>query len=284
MSGWSKLFGSIVTSSIWCEPDHVLRVWIAFLATCNSSGEVEGSIPGMARLCGLTVERFEDAVSVLSSPDRYSRTPDNEGRRIVDVPGGWKILNYGLFRERGQAKEGSRAAYLREWRRLKAEAEAKARAEAEPPTEQQGVSSVSRYSESVSGVSRSIEAEAEAETEAEAQQSRGSSNHAEKEGRCGSSSVEKEKLPASPDSTAATAPATAGTRSRGIEKRTASRPTPREKGRSSSLGQPRKRTGHPRSKSLPAQEPRRLDEILGGSEIVRRAKLVADGTLPGDGT
>ena len=29
MAGYSKLFSSIVTSSIWCEDNITLRVWIA---------------------------------------------------------------------------------------------------------------------------------------------------------------------------------------------------------------------------------------------------------------
>jgi hypothetical protein len=36
------------------------------------------------------------------------------------VPGGWKILNYKIYRDRGQAKEGSRAPYHRARRAAKA--------------------------------------------------------------------------------------------------------------------------------------------------------------------
>jgi len=116
MSGFAKLFGSIVTSSIWCEDDATLRVWIAMLATCDNRGVVEGSIPGFANLARVAVPQMEHAVTVLSSPDPHSRTPDHEGRRIEGVPGGWKLLNYLVYRDRGQGKEGSRAPYMRERR------------------------------------------------------------------------------------------------------------------------------------------------------------------------
>jgi len=120
MSGWTKLFSSIVTSSIWCEDNATLRVWIAMLAISDSTGVVEGSVPGFASLARVTQEEMVAAVAKLSSPDPHSRTPDHEGRRIESILGGWRILNYGPYRERVQAKEGSRAPYFREYRRRRA--------------------------------------------------------------------------------------------------------------------------------------------------------------------
>ena len=116
MAGYSKLFSSIVTSSIWCEDDKTLRVWFAMLALTDAGGNVEGSVPGFAHVARVTIPEMEHAVAVLSAPDPYSRTPDNEGRRIEVMPGGWRILNYASYRERGQAKDGSRAGYMRDYR------------------------------------------------------------------------------------------------------------------------------------------------------------------------
>lgn len=113
MAGYSKLFSSIVTSSIWCEDNIVLRVWIAMLAMCDANGFVAGAIPGFASLARVNREEMEHAVDRLTSPDPDSRTPDHEGRRIEVVLGGWQILNYASYRERGQSKDGSRAEYER---------------------------------------------------------------------------------------------------------------------------------------------------------------------------
>lgn len=121
LAGFSKLFASIVTSSVWCEDDETLRVWIAMLATCDADGLVQGSIPGFASLARVTVEQMEHSVERLSSPDRYSRTPDHEGRRVEAFEGGWRILNYGKYREAAQAKEGSNAPAMRAYRKRKRE-------------------------------------------------------------------------------------------------------------------------------------------------------------------
>jgi len=116
MAGYSKLFSSIVTSSIWCEDNIVLRVWIAMLATCNSDGIVEGSVPGFASLARVSPGEMRHALERLLAPDPDSRTPDNEGRRLAVIPGGWAILNYEDYRNRCQSKDGSRAEYMRRYR------------------------------------------------------------------------------------------------------------------------------------------------------------------------
>lgn len=115
MAGYSKLFSGIVTSSIWCEDDKTFKTFIAMLALTDASGHVDGSIPGFARLVGCTIPEMEHAIERLKAPDPYSRTPDNDGRRIVEEPGGWRILNYLSYREKGQARDGSRAEYMREY-------------------------------------------------------------------------------------------------------------------------------------------------------------------------
>lgn len=123
MAGWTKLFSSIVTSSIWCEDDKTFRVWVALLALSDQEGIVEGSVPGLANLCRLTPAEMRAAIEKLSSPDPDSRSPEFEGRRIEKIEGGWKLLNYEKYRQKAVAGEGSRAPYYREYRaRKRAEA------------------------------------------------------------------------------------------------------------------------------------------------------------------
>lgn len=99
MSGYSKLWSHIVTSTIWTEDDKTRIVWITMLAMSEVSGYVAGSIPGLARLANVSVKDCEIALGKLSSPDSYSRTKDHEGRRISDSDGGWIVLNYTKHRE-----------------------------------------------------------------------------------------------------------------------------------------------------------------------------------------
>lgn len=151
MAGWTKLFSSIVTSSVWCEDHATLRVWVAMLATADAEGLVEGSIPGFANLCRVTVEEMRTAVARLAGPDKDSRTKTHDGRRIEAFDGGWRIVNHKQYREMAQEKEGSRAPYFRKYRRDRAQQFAQqqnvarnteAEAEAERTTATQSLSPV----------------------------------------------------------------------------------------------------------------------------------------------
>ncbi len=114
MSGYTKLFTSILASTIWREPDHVRVVWITMLAMVNARGIVEASVPGLADMARVSVEKCEEALAVLRAPDPYSRTKDNEGRRIRDVEGGFALLNYGKYRDTMSADD--RREYQRAYR------------------------------------------------------------------------------------------------------------------------------------------------------------------------
>jgi hypothetical protein len=117
VAGYSKLFSSIVTSSVWCQDNSTLRVWIAMLAMKDTNGEVEGSIPGFASLARVAPDEMRRAIEILSSPDPDSRTQDHEGRRIEIISGGWRVINHELYRNKGQSQAGSRAPYMRNYRK-----------------------------------------------------------------------------------------------------------------------------------------------------------------------
>jgi hypothetical protein len=95
---FTKLFSSITESTIWVEPHPVRITWITMLAMADRQGRVFASIPGLANRARVTVEEAEKAIERFLSPDHYSRTPDNEGRRIEPIDGGWRLLNHAKYR------------------------------------------------------------------------------------------------------------------------------------------------------------------------------------------
>ena len=117
MSGYTPLFSSIVMSSIWQEDSDTCKVWITMLALAGADGVVEGSVIGLANSARVSVEACQGALEKLSSPDLFSRTRDDEGRRIKEVDGGWSILNHKKYRDKAK----SRAEYYRKWREKKQE-------------------------------------------------------------------------------------------------------------------------------------------------------------------
>lgn len=97
MSGYTKLFGSILDSTVWQTPGHVRLTWITMLAMADRDGVVEASVPGLAIRAGVSRPECEQALALFLAPDPDSRTPDFDGRRIEKVEGGWRVLNHGRY-------------------------------------------------------------------------------------------------------------------------------------------------------------------------------------------
>lgn len=97
---YSKLFTKILDSSIWLESHATRIVWITLLAAMDEDGMCQfASIVNLARRAIVTPEEAHQAVSILEAPDLYSSDPDNEGRRLERVPGGWIVLNAVKYKE-----------------------------------------------------------------------------------------------------------------------------------------------------------------------------------------
>lgn len=105
MESYTKVFRSITMSSVWSEPPATKVVWFTLLVMADQHGEVQASIPGLAREANVSLEECETALKVLSSPDTYSRTPEREGRRIVAIDGGWWLVNHSKYRRMASVED-----------------------------------------------------------------------------------------------------------------------------------------------------------------------------------
>lgn len=108
MSGYTKLFDSLLTSTIWCGQDSDTKVvWITMLAMVNRDGIVECTVPGLAKMAEVAVPKVQEALTKLSEPDSGSRNHENDGRRIEAVAEGWRLLNYDLYRWKSSPEENA---------------------------------------------------------------------------------------------------------------------------------------------------------------------------------
>jgi hypothetical protein len=138
---YNKLFLKILDSSIWLEPTTTRICWITLLAAMDEHGYAHFSaIQNLAERARVTLEEAQAAVDCFLAPDPNSGDPDNEGRRVERVPGGFMILNAGKHREtlnRVVALEQNRLRVKRFRERQSgtvSEPEASAKAKKEPPT------------------------------------------------------------------------------------------------------------------------------------------------------
>lgn len=97
---YNKIFTKILDSSIWLEAQPTRIVWVTLIAAMDETGFCAFSAPqNLANRAIVSLDEALSAIHVLESPDANSADPDNEGRRIERVPGGWMVLNSEKYRE-----------------------------------------------------------------------------------------------------------------------------------------------------------------------------------------
>lgn len=108
MRTYAPIWSMLVDSSVWEEEDHVLRVFIGLLALKDMEHVVSLDTYQITRRLHMDYEKVEDALKVLSSPDKRRPNQEHQGRRIVKVADGWFVVNGQKYKEEMQ-KEQKRA-------------------------------------------------------------------------------------------------------------------------------------------------------------------------------
>ncbi len=147
---YAKLFASLYQGTLRGNPDEIL-VFTNLLAHADSTGVVDKHWRAIAEEVGIPRERVEAAILNLESPDPESRSPEENGCRIVKMDEhrvwGWRIVNHGKYRairDEEDRREQNRMAQER-WRNKNKQSKPRkpksAQAEAEAEAEAEAVSS-----------------------------------------------------------------------------------------------------------------------------------------------
>jgi hypothetical protein len=119
-SGFVKVYGAILDSSVWAEPLSTRVVWITMLAMADRHGHVAASSDGISRRANVPLKATDHALEILAAPDLRSRSGDFEGRRVERVDGGYRILNYKKYRDLQSPAQKAAADRQKKWRDDKA--------------------------------------------------------------------------------------------------------------------------------------------------------------------
>jgi hypothetical protein len=95
-----KLDAGILDSSLWAEAPEIRVVFITILAMTRPHGVCEATAPGIARRANLPLKLVRTALSTLEAPDPDSRSAEDQGRRLVRVDGGYRVVNYTKYRDK----------------------------------------------------------------------------------------------------------------------------------------------------------------------------------------
>lgn len=117
MNGWTPIFDIIVDSSLWLEPDYVIKVYLTMLAKKDRWHLVHASAFNIAQWAKKTEAEVLDALKILASPDTKRIEPQEfDGRRIEkQADGSWLILNGEKYRK--MVQEVKNRDYRTQWQR-----------------------------------------------------------------------------------------------------------------------------------------------------------------------
>lgn len=98
---YGKIFDSIYDGTL-AEDWRALITFQQLIVLCDADGTVDMTPGAIARRTGIPLEHITAGLEILESPDPYSRTPGDDGRRIMRLdehrPWGWYLVNHEKYR------------------------------------------------------------------------------------------------------------------------------------------------------------------------------------------
>ena len=115
---YAKIFSQIYDGTLCTNgPWEALVTFQQLLILADQEGGVDMTIPAIARRTTIPREILERGIEALMLPDPESRTPTEEGRRIIPLSNGrswgWRVVNYEKYRQ--IKREQDRRDYHRDY-------------------------------------------------------------------------------------------------------------------------------------------------------------------------
>ena len=105
---YGKVFESMYDGTI-SEDWRALVTMQQLIVLCDADGVVDMTPKAISGRTGIPIEHIQAGIEVLESPDPYSRTPDEEGRRIIRLdehrPWGWYLVNHEKYKKMVNAED-----------------------------------------------------------------------------------------------------------------------------------------------------------------------------------
>lgn len=97
---YGKIFAKIYEGTLYGKWE-ALVTFQQMIVLCDADGMIDMTPQAIASRTSIPLEIIEKGIAVLEAPDPYSRTPEQEGRRIERIdahrPWGWHIVNHAKY-------------------------------------------------------------------------------------------------------------------------------------------------------------------------------------------
>ncbi len=100
---YTPIFRAIVTTRLWTQPHHVVRVWLWMSVVADPEGYLPADVAGVAIGANVSPQEARDALAFLEAPDPDADPEDaSEGRLVRRVRGGFLVIAHEGSRELAQ--------------------------------------------------------------------------------------------------------------------------------------------------------------------------------------
>lgn len=115
---YGKIFASMYKGTLYGHWEAIVT-FQQLIVIADADGIVDMTPQAICAHTSIPIEIIEKGLKKLSEPDEFSRTPGEEGRRIVTIdehrPWGWQIVNYQKYKHLKDSNE------VREQNRIRAQ-------------------------------------------------------------------------------------------------------------------------------------------------------------------
>ena len=98
---YGKIFDSIYEGTLYGQWE-ALVTFQQLIVLCDADGMIDMTPQAIAARTSIPLKIIQKGIKILEAPDPFSRTPDEEGRRIELIDGhrpwGWHIVNHEKYR------------------------------------------------------------------------------------------------------------------------------------------------------------------------------------------
>ncbi|MGB6451501.1 MAG: hypothetical protein WBE92_12180, partial [Steroidobacteraceae bacterium] len=109
MTGYTPVFDSVFHGTLVARWP-ALPVWLTILPMADKNGHIDLTYQAIAALTGWPIDLLKEGIADLMRPDPQSRSPADDGRRLVLVDPehrewGWRVVNHSQYRERARKQQ-----------------------------------------------------------------------------------------------------------------------------------------------------------------------------------
>ena len=115
---YGKIFECIYEGTLYGQWEAIIT-FQQMIVLCDDEGFLDMTPPALAAKTSIPLEIIQKGIEILEKDDPYSRTPGEDGKRIIRIssnrPWGWKIVNHAKYRK--MVSNEDRKKYMREYMR-----------------------------------------------------------------------------------------------------------------------------------------------------------------------